>query len=304
MFPQVVQTSWGDAYMNVAVGLIDTNKSNWIRVQGEEFGVRPSIITTESNSQNFNSLMAAPQVDHIVVWVVGASSFSVYERGLATSWVKWQDTQCYQNYYTAFVAISAGNDTGCSIGDVLRFSASGTTLVLKRDTSTDSVFNNDPVVMHGSRDAITPVDGTPIVRGGLGVQMTLQANRAHLWATEEAVSTDTGALIVDGGVGIAGDMHVNCIYADSDRRLKRDISAIDDDEALRLVEGIGAYRYTYKHDEAHRTRIGVIAQDIQQIVPEAVKGIDSTEFLSVDIQQLVPLLVGSIRALKKQMVSK
>jgi hypothetical protein len=39
-------------------------------------------------------------------------------------------------------------------------------------------------------------------------------------------------------------------------------------------------------------------------VSEAVKGTDSTEFLSVDIQQLVPLLAGSIRALKKQLVLK
>jgi Chaperone of endosialidase len=54
------------------------------------------------------------------------------------------------------------------------------------------------------------------------------------------------------------------VAADSDIRLKQDIVPLG-----RLDNGIGVYRFRYKGND-HATYVGVIAQEVQAIVPNAV----------------------------------
>jgi hypothetical protein len=128
----------------------------------------------------------------------------------------------------------------------------------------------------------------------------ISADTIRVLSTTAASSMDTGALIVTGGVGVSGDVHADSLYADSDRRLKRDISVIDDTESLQIVSQLSPCRYSYTRDESARRRVGLIAQELKELVPEAVKESLETGFLSVDMQQLVPLVAGSVCAVHKR----
>lgn len=294
-FGQVVQhaAASGGTYMNTGVGRIDTDPSRWIRVDRPDLysSVWPSFVSGTDSVGQFP--VAAT---HAVVFDPAAALQKVYERSGNGSWVAWTDLQRRQNFFSAFVAM---NDTAdVSLGDVFVFgSVSGGAVELQRA----GVQPATTTLVQGSRDATCPADGTLVVQGGLGVRNSVHADRMQLWSNTASSSTDTGALIVAGGVGVAGDVHADAMYADSDRRLKRDISAIDDEEALEMVLQMYPQRYSYNRDVSERRRIGLVAQQLQPIVPEAVKAAPETGLLSVDMQQLVPLMAGGIRALKKIM---
>ena len=83
--------------------------------------------------------------------------------------------------------------------------------------------------------------------------------------------------------------------AQSDRRLKRDIQPIDD--ALNKMLQITGMTYNYNVDPVGTPRrVGVIAQDVQSVLPEAVQE-DKSGFLSVKYTEIIPLTINAIREL-------
>ncbi len=89
----------------------------------------------------------------------------------------------------------------------------------------------------------------------------------------------------------------------SDRRLKRDIEPIVN--ALNKVTKLkGVYYKWVAHadhrDADNRRHIGLIAQDVQHIVPEAVGQVLEGKMLGVDYEALVPLLIEALGELERQ----
>ena len=113
--------------------------------------------------------------------------------------------------------------------------------------------------------------------------------------TTAASSTTTGALKVSGGVGIGGSLYAAVITSSgdvtafSDRRLKTEIKTIED--ALEKVKRLRGVNFT-KDD---KYSIGVIAQEVQDIIPEVVN--TDGEYLSVAYGNLVGLLIEAIKEL-------
>ena len=97
---------------------------------------------------------------------------------------------------------------------------------------------------------------------------------------------------VDGSIIAAGN-----ITAYSDIRLKEDIRPIAD--ALSKVEQLNGVTYT-RNDLADTSRRygGLIAQDVQKVLPEAVT--DNTGTLGVDYNATIGLLVEAIKELKAE----
>jgi len=109
-----------------------------------------------------------------------------------------------------------------------------------------------------------------------------------------------------GGVKVTGDLEVtgDITALTSDIRLKDEISPIT--KALDKVKSISGF--TYKHNETAKVEcdidtgdqrfVGVSAQEIQEVLPEAVKPAPSNnEYLTVQYEKLVPLLIESIKEL-------
>jgi len=121
------------------------------------------------------------------------------------------------------------------------------------------------------------------------------------WVLDSAVDMrlyNTGDLHVEGNV-IAYSTTI------SDKRLKTDIVKID--SALDKVDQINGYTFTYTTDG--KKSAGVIAQEVEKILPSAITEStlplkmgedDKTEYKTVQYDQLIGLLVEAIKELKAE----
>jgi len=110
-----------------------------------------------------------------------------------------------------------------------------------------------------------------------------------------AGASPSNAFIVkyDGSATLAGDLTVN-----SDARLKSNIISLG--STLAKLMKIDGKSYTMKSNEKVN-KIGLLAQDIEEVFPELVKeGDDKNGTLSVNYQGLIPVLINAIKEQQNQ----
>jgi len=106
------------------------------------------------------------------------------------------------------------------------------------------------------------------------------------------ISTGTGVYLASGG---------NSWSANSDSRLKNVTGTYTN--ALADISQIQPVKFTWKSDETNAPQVGVIAQSVQNVVPEAIShsklpgSEDETEYLGVRYTELIPLMIASIQEL-------
>ena len=88
-------------------------------------------------------------------------------------------------------------------------------------------------------------------------------------------------------------------FGSSDKRLKDNIVRIEN--PLEKVDKIGGYTFDWNDKQETYTGkdVGVIAQEIQEVLPELVTERDNG-YLAVKYEKVVPLLIESIKELKKE----
>ena len=98
-------------------------------------------------------------------------------------------------------------------------------------------------------------------------------------------------------LSVDGDVSARGVTLDSDARLKENIQPIEN--ALDRITAIDGVSFTFKGlDEV---RLGVVAQNVRQSTPEAVRVSDeSTGYLGVDYLALVPVLIEAVKELKTE----
>jgi hypothetical protein len=89
----------------------------------------------------------------------------------------------------------------------------------------------------------------------------------------------------------------------SDIRLKNVTGAFVN--AVSDVKKIDAIRFTWKADESATPCVGLSAQSVQTVLPEAISKFtledDDTEYLSVKYTEVVPLLVAAVQELSARL---
>ena len=89
----------------------------------------------------------------------------------------------------------------------------------------------------------------------------------------------------------------------SDTRLKKDIKLIKDPmDKLSDISGV-IFNWEDGFDNIHPFKgndVGVLAQDVQQTLPEAVIVNKDNGFMEVNYEKLIPLLIESIKELKNR----
>jgi len=107
----------------------------------------------------------------------------------------------------------------------------------------------------------------------------------------------TGVLTVTGSIRATGDVVTN--YSTSDLRLKDNLKVIQN--PLDKVSQINGYTFNYK-DSPRETVPGVIAQEVEKILPGVVFDHERNgeTYKAVRYDQLIPLLVESIKELKEK----
>jgi hypothetical protein len=113
-------------------------------------------------------------------------------------------------------------------------------------------------------------------------------------------------------------VYTNLLYAagvqiTSDERMKTNITRLQGAYALEKIKLINAYRYDYNEKmyrnaedkkrnaliNSGKNQIGFVAQELVNIVPEAVKADDSTGLYSVNYIMLIPIMVEAIKEQQK-----
>jgi hypothetical protein len=125
-----------------------------------------------------------------------------------------------------------------------------------------------------------------------------QTNGSGLFATITADGSigGSGGILMAGDISCGGDITAGGnVTAYSDLRLKKDIEIIPN--ALDKVSSVKGVTYTTIDGEERRT--GVIAQDIREVLPEAVQE-DENGTLSVAYGNIVGLLIEAIKELKEE----
>jgi predicted acyltransferase (DUF342 family) len=114
--------------------------------------------------------------------------------------------------------------------------------------------------------------------------------------TTASTSTTTGALIVAGGVGIAGNCIAGSLSTSSDYRIKENIIPLNGNFKVDNLNPVHYYnRLTDSSD------IGFIAHEVQDEYPYLVKGEkDGNEYQSLNYNGIIGILVNEIKELKKE----
>lgn len=98
------------------------------------------------------------------------------------------------------------------------------------------------------------------------------------------------------GVRVDGDMILGRqMYVMSDARMKTNVTPIHN--SLQRIERLHGYTYNLPDGKA---QAGLLAQEVIDVLPEAVTLLPSSDYYAVSYDSIVPLLVEAVRDLSKQ----
>jgi hypothetical protein len=204
--------------------------------------------------------------------------------------------------------------------------------IISSSAQIDTLFNIDGLVSASSQvnftqlsgisngivsgsSQVTPLLPTGVVSGSIqilgGSNILSGSNQSNITSINQNLGTSTtGVQFASLGIGttpdatyelkIQGDVAASgdiVAYYTSDKRLKDNIQPIQN--ALNKVNELGGYTFDW-NEELQKARkghdIGVIAQEVQSVLPEVVVERDNG-YLGVDYQKLVPVLIEAIKEL-------
>ena len=170
--------------------------------------------------------------------------------------------------------------------------------------------NSGDMTFDSAGDIILDADGADIIFKDAGTAIAHLTNSSSDFVIETKVQ-DKDFIIKgdDGGSGITAltiDMSSagaatfnNDVTAFSDKRLKTDITPIDN--ALEKVMQMQGVYYKRNDVENARTQVGVLAQDMEGIVPEVVlTADDEMQTKSVDYGKLTAVLMEAVKQLSNE----
>jgi hypothetical protein len=196
-----------------------------------------------------------------------------------------------------------------------------------RDLRIKSVatFNNTVRLTQGA-DSTAPHNGDLIVAGGVGIGKSVNIGGTLYCSTVQfdniriaisstnTIDTNSGNLSIGATSGsrvailtnttITGILSVSddiTAFWTSDERLKDNITPIDDPLAKVLSISGNTFDWNEKSNKSGHD-VGVIAQEIEKVLPEAVVTRDNG-YLAVDYHKVVPLLIEAVKELTAKVES-
>jgi len=144
-----------------------------------------------------------------------------------------------------------------------------------------ALYKGDGVTSNVNRfwvsSAILHADRASINNGGISTMSTI----FDVW---------NGDSYIDGSIFIKNDVHCQNVYQVSDRRYKTNIAPLEG--ALNTICKLQGVHYTMGGEPA----LGFIAQDVREVVPEAVTELPNGT-LAVEYSKIIPILVEAVKEL-------
>jgi hypothetical protein len=171
--------------------------------------------------------------------------------------------------------------------------------------------------MDADQTAITSIYSTGLIIGralnDTTINFTVDDTIVFDTGSTERFKVDTAGVDVVGAITATGDITA---YA-SDKRLKTNIEVIE--SPLEKINKLSGFTYDWDKDNCKEAgfnpkdekQIGVFAQDVQEVIPEAVKiapfdrdddgnSKSGENYLTVQYEKIIPLLIESIKEQQKQ----
>ena len=276
-------------------------------------GSKLDTIATSANNYSFPyTVSQGESVSTVVQRNSGGYIFSSYFNGSGT-------------FATSGASSGMGNFTGNNGSDTYgrSYNAAAARTLLNVANGATNVTNNNQLT-NGAGYITSYVNTTYSAGSGLdlsgttfSIESDLRGEVFYIGRDNNdyiGVETNTINFVLDGSTDMRlendGDLHVegNVIaYSTtiSDERLKTDIVKIDG--ALDKVAQLNGYTFTYTADG--KKSAGVIAQEVQKVLPSAIVESklplkmgddDETEYMTVQYDQLMGLMVEAIKELKAE----
>ena len=206
------------------------------------------------------------------------------------------------NAVSEYLPLAGGSLTGnLTIGGNLTISGTTTTV------NTETVNIADNIILLNSNET-----GSPTQDGGITIERGTSPNKSFYWDESEdkwSIGTEalvTGSITSSGSISASNftasstvntvDLNATgSIVETSDARLKSNVNTIAD--PIAKVSSLNGY--TYNKEGIDKEMTGVIAQEVQSVLPQAVtEGEDG--ILSVSYGNMVGLLIEAIKDQQKQ----
>jgi hypothetical protein len=307
------QTRYTNGSLSWDVGLENSNPGNFII----NTGVTPNKFSlSTAGTLTVPNLAITENANVTGTLTVGSLSIGPGGAGLSTDDVSEGTSNLYHTTARVRAAVTGGDgiNVNSSTG-VISFDGQGEldSYQGNKFITTGSVGSGDEAYMSGKQ-----VSGSPF--GGLYAKTAGVIVESFYWSGTGAgingalqvsgnIETTTGSLLVKSGGSVkasidqsgngyfTGDVTTN--GSASDERLKENIVPLD--KGLETIEQIKTYTFNYKN-RPQDTHPGVIAQEIEELVPEVVYDIEMEDgtYKAVRYQQLVPLLINAIKDLSEK----
>jgi len=285
----------------------------------DETGAHSFIIDTGTGDPKFKLTAAGTLTvsDVVVTGSLSANNLSIGGggSGLNSDDITEGSTNLYHTPARVVSSISGGDGINISSGGVISFDGEGEldTYTGNEFITTGSVSSTEKAYVMGKRAVNVPFgvlkadwSGTSyetLTWGPSGITVAGYGNFGdNVEVRDGDVIVKTGstttAQIYENGNGVfSGDLTSNGSF--SDKRLKENIVPLE--QGLKEVNQIKTYKFNYKN-RPEDTLPGVIAQEIEKILPEVVYNIEMEDdtYKAVRYQQIVPVLIEAIKELTEK----
>ena len=287
------------------VGILTSSNSSAQYYFGRRAKISADGKTIVSTSYAFTTLFGGDLKGHAIVFDRVGNDFN--EVGILTAGTEYADDL---DRFGSSLAISADGKTivvGASRDEIdPSITSSGLLHVFNRQGNN---FNRVGVITGSyavdqedffGQSVACSADGKTIIAGAHYDDIGSPSNGGVVYvfdqttvARDAITATDTGVLIT-GDLNVTGD--ITAFYT-SDERLKDNITPIDD--PLEKVISISGNTFDWNQNSNKSGHdVGVIAQEIKEILPEAVTERDNG-YLAVDYYKVIPLLIEAIKEISE-----
>jgi hypothetical protein len=237
----------------------------------------------ESGSLNFNLTVSQQDKDFVFLGNDGGTGIEALRLDMSEAGkaiFKSNEIEFDNSSNSTQVATIAINDPGNNAGKYLRLK--GHSAVRLEGNQTEFYDNGGPLFM--------------VVSGGVSgtspaFSATAASNTNFTFKTSSGGSQTIAFTIASSGITAAGN-----VTAFSDVRLKHDIKTIEG--GLEIVEKLRGVTYKRKDTEKDKENIGVIAQEVEEILPQIVNTADDEMGTkSVDYGKITSVLIEAVKEL-------
>lgn len=144
--------------------------------------------------------------------------------------------------------------------------------------------------------------------------LTVQNSTGSIkFATGSHYSNDTVKMTIanNGNVSMTNNLSVSgeiTAYSSSDIRLKENINPLNN--SLSIINKLNPVSYNWNEkakelnpNKSDKIDVGLIAQELEQVLPNFVHPIYNDDYLSIDYVKLIPYLIGSIKELNNKIIT-